>query len=133
YAKGHIRGSLALPGGQAVQRMDDFIALRGAPIVLAGQGEAPANLTAAWLSRMGCTDVAVLTGGLDGWTAAGGSLHAGSEPACPLGWERVRRMLRMVSVQELSRWLADDRGVLLLDVDHSANFRKGHLAGAHWL
>lgn len=133
YLKGHIRGSLALPGGQAVQRMDDFIALRGAPIVLAGQGEAPANLTAAWLSRMGCTDVAVLTGGLDGWTAAGGSLHAGSEPVCPLGWERVRRMVRMVSVQELSRWLADDRGVLLLDVDHSANFRKGHVAGAHWL
>ncbi len=133
YLRGHIGGSLALPGGQAVQRMDDFIALRGAPIVLVGEGEAPASLTATWLIRMGCQDVSVLAGGLGRWTAEGGSLHVGNETTLPLGWEQVRRSARMVSLSKLPQWLADEPDIQLLDVDHSANFRKGHIAGAQWL
>src|SRR5690606_2632358 len=71
YKNGHIAGSVALPGGQAVQRMDDFIALKRAPIVLIGAAEAQANLTGVWLRRMGCTNVAILEGGIQAWRDEG--------------------------------------------------------------
>src|SRR5690606_12986815 len=64
YQGGHIPGSLALPGGQAIQRMDDFIAIKQAPIVLISDGEALSAITGMWLHRMGCTDVSILEGGI---------------------------------------------------------------------
>lgn len=133
YVQGHIPGSLALPGGQAVQRMDDFIVLRNAPIVLIGQGEATANLTATWLKRMGCTDVSVLEGGLERWVSEGGRLDKGRGNASPLGWQQVQSAARMISAEDLNRLLHDNQGVHLIDVDHSANFRKVRVAGASWL
>ena len=33
YEKGHIPGSLNIPGGQAVQRADDFVAVKNSRII----------------------------------------------------------------------------------------------------
>ena len=105
YATGHVPGSLALPGGQAVQRADDFIAVRGAPIVLVDGREARANLTATWLRRMGFADVSVLAGGIDAWKASGRPTVTGRERAPPLGWDDAASAAPALSVADARRWL----------------------------
>jgi rhodanese-related sulfurtransferase len=131
YKRGHIAGSTALPGGQAVQRMDDFIALKHAPIVLIGAGEAQAGLAGVWLRRMGCTNVAILEGGIQAWHEEGRALERGSGRLQPAGFEQVCRNTESITVQDLSR-LLDAQAVLLLDVDYSVNYRRGHISSAQW-
>lgn len=131
YEAGHIPGFLCVPGGQVVQRSDDFIAVRGATVVLADQHEAQANLTAAWLKRMGYPDVAVLAGGLDAWRAGGGREEFGRLRGEPAGLGAATALVQRLSVDAFASALADVAAVL--DVDSSRHFRNGHLARAVWL
>ena len=68
YAAGHIPGSINVPGGQAVQRADDFVAVRNAPVVFISNDAARAVMTAYWYGQMGFPNVAVLEGGLNKWS-----------------------------------------------------------------
>lgn len=133
HLAGHIAGSIALPGGQVVQRADDFIAVRQAPIVLIDEGEARAHLTGTWLRRMGFPEVAVLAGGVAAWRAAGRALVPGRERHAPLGWDEARAAVAGLSAPACEAWLADHPDGLVLDVDSSVHFRQGHLARAQWL
>jgi rhodanese-related sulfurtransferase len=133
HLAGHIAGAIALPGGQAVQRADDFIAVRAAPIVLIDAHETRANLTATWLRRMGFPDVSVLAGGVGAWRASGRSLVPGRERGAPLGWQAASRATPSLSVDEARRWLAEGREARVLDVDGSVHFRRGHVPGAQWV
>lgn len=133
YRAGHVPGSVALPGGQAVQRADDFIALRSAPIVLLGDRGSQANLTAVWLKRMGYPDVSVLAGGIDAWRAAGGETEDGDGREAPMGWDSACAQARFISADALARRLAHPDGVVVLDVDYSRHYRKAHVPQAQWL
>ncbi len=132
YRKGHISGSIALPGGQAVQRTDDFIALKQAPIVLIGERDAQSCLAGIWLRRMGCTDVSILQGGITAWTAQGRALVQGGRKATPAGYHEACSQVQFVSANELKQRL-DAKAVHLFDVDHSVHFRKCHVPGAQWM
>jgi len=133
HVAGHIVGCTALPGGQAVQRADDFIAVRRAPIVLVDNREARANLTATWLRRMGFPDVSVLAGGIEAWRASGRTLVTGRERERPLGWEQAAARTPALSPFDFRRSLDEHTDALILDVDGSAHFRRGHVPGAQWL
>jgi len=134
YRAGHIPGSLALPGAQAVQRIDDFIPLKQAPIVLVAQREAQACLTGLWLRRMGCRNVSILSGGIDAWLAQGRALECGTGRVEPAGYRAARAQVRFTSAQVLAQRLATDPdAVRIFDVGHSVHFRRGHLPGAQWL
>jgi len=133
FVQGHIKGSIGLPGGQAVQRMDDFIALRQAPIVLVAEGEAASCITAVWLKRMGCGNVSVLRGGLKAWRREGRSLSTGKDRATPLGWDQIRAATQMITAAELSARLAAGMKTRVLNVDYSMRYRQGHVPGADWL
>ena len=61
YAAGHLAGFRSAPGGQLVQETDRFAPVRGALVVLAGDGGGRAAMTASWLAQMGW-EVAVLGG-----------------------------------------------------------------------
>src|SRR5712692_4875945 len=126
YAAGHVAGAVWAPGGQAVQATDEYVAVRAASIVLVCDGFARSVMTASWLRRMGFPDVAVLAGGLPAWTAAGGAVEREHPTAVPFGWEAARQRVARVEPGDLGTGL-------ILSVDQSDAYARGHVPGARWL
>jgi rhodanese-related sulfurtransferase len=123
YEAGHLPGAQHAPGGQLVQATDAWVAVRGARLVLTDDTEVRAITTAHWLLQMGW-DVYVLAGGIG---------HAGTETGMPpqrlLGLDGAAR--DTLSPQVLAAAL--ERGeAVAVDVDHSMDYRQGHLPGALW-
>jgi rhodanese-related sulfurtransferase len=122
YAAGHLRGFRNAPGGQLVQATDQYVAVRGATIVLHDNDGVRATMTAHWLIQMGWDKVFVLK-----HAAAADEMVGGAEPAVPLGTERIDPAV--ISAAELKA--RGDRGeVLLVDLDTSLRYRDGHIPGA---
>ena len=126
YAAGHVAGAVWAPGGQAVQATDEYVAVRAASIVLVCDGLARSVMTASWLRRMGLPDVAVLAGGLPAWAAGGGAVETGPPLAVPAGWETARARVAHVSPGDLGP-------ALIVSVDQSDAYVRGHVPGAWWL
>jgi rhodanese-related sulfurtransferase len=131
YAAGHIPGALWVPGGQAVQRTDDYVAVRKATIVFVDDGIARAVMTAAWFRQMGLRGC-VLRGGTRAWVESGQSLEKGMPVRSPFGLDRARAGVRFVRTSELAARLSEP-SLLVLDVGTSREFEVGHLPGARWL
>jgi rhodanese-related sulfurtransferase len=126
YGAGHIAGAVWSPGGQTVQATDEYVAVRAGTIVLACDGFARATLTAGWLKRMGFPDVAVLSGGVPSWTEAGGVVETGHPSPAPFGYEAARATVPAVKPGDLG-------DSLVLDVDTSDAYARGHVPGAAWV
>ena len=131
HVASHIPGTIALPGGQAIQRTDDFVAIRGAPVVLVDEHGVEANLTGTWLRRMGIANVAVLDGGIGAWREADGRLVEGRAREAPLGWDDAIRSIRVESPPACERRRLEG-DIVVLDVDSSRHYRVGHVPGARW-
>jgi len=132
YAEGHIAGSINVPGGQAVQRADDFVAVRNAPVVFISGDAARAVMAAHWYTQMGFPNVAVLEGGLESWRRSGEALVSGRRAATPLGFEAARAAVRSIGVDALRQSLAVP-SALLLDVGSSQEYESAHIPGAKWM
>lgn len=132
YAGGRVPGSLNVPGGQAVQRADDFIAVRNAKIVFISSESARAVMAAYWYGQMGFPNVAVLQGGLRAWSENGGKIEAGVLRIAPLGFEAAKRAARFIDAGALERKTRDS-SVLILDVGSSLDFEAAHVPGAKWI
>jgi rhodanese-related sulfurtransferase len=132
YEAGHVQGSLSIPGGQAVQRADDFIAVRNAQIIFISNESARAVMSAYWYRQMGFSNVSVLQGGLVAWSESGGKLESGAQPNEPLGFEAAKRAVHYVDARSLARTLHDS-SAFILDVGTSLDFETTHLAGAMWI
>jgi len=126
YGAGHIAGAVWSPGGQTVQATDEYVAVRAGTIVLACDGFARATLTAGWLKRMGFPDVAVLSGGVPAWTDAGGAMETGPASPPPFGYEAARAAVPAVKPGDLG-------DAVVIDVDTSDAYGRGHVPGATWL
>ena len=109
-----------------VRTADEYVAVRAASIVLVCDGFARSVMTASWLRRMGLPDVAVLAGGLPAWTADGGAVETGLPLAVPVGWETARARVARVSPGDLGP-------ALIVSVDQSDAYARGHMPGAWWL
>jgi len=133
YLSGHIPGFLWIPGGQAVQRADDYIAVRTGTVVFTCDRTARAIMSASWYRRMGFRDVRVLQGGTRAWVESGLTLEKGQPLKHPLGIERAREIVSFVSGQELASRPASSKDTLILDLSLSTEYRKGHLPGAAWI
>jgi len=131
YEAGHIDGTISLPGGQAVQRTDDFVLVRDATVVLIDQNEARAMMTGYWYRRMGMENVFVLKGGVDAWTAAGEKLVAGRQHPKPLGIDEAAKKVIKLKPAEIDQLLKAGKHVVL-DVGASLQYAAGHLPGAKW-
>ena len=131
FAGGHVPESINVPGGQAVQRADDFIAVRNGQIVFISNESARAVMAAYWYRHMGFSHLAALQGGLRGWVESGGILEKGSIRNEPLSFEAARRATRLDprGVEVKTR----DQSVLLLDVGTSLDFETSHIPGAKWI
>jgi rhodanese-related sulfurtransferase len=115
YAVSHQPGAVHAPGGQLVQGTDQWVAARGARLVLIDSELVRAPMTARWLRCMG-HDVYVL------------------EPGAEL-----RERPKAASLEHLPTVAALDPhtlgpGVLplVIDIRASADFATAHLPGAVW-
>lgn len=131
YQAGHIDGTISLPGGQAVQRTDDFVLVRDGTVVLIDQNEARAMMTGYWYRRMGMEKVFVLKGGVDAWTAAGEKLVAGRQHPKPLGYEAALKKVTRLNPADMDKHIRDSKPVVI-DVGASLQYGAGHLPGAKW-
>jgi rhodanese-related sulfurtransferase len=115
YRSGHRKGSYSAPGGQLVQGTDNWVAVRGARIVVVDDTGVRARMSAAWLRQMGNKDVFVADNALGSET--GGGL-ADLAPAAPT-----------ISVEMLAKW---EPGTAVIDLARSIDFRSGHIQHATW-
>ena len=133
YAAGHIPGFAWFPGGQAVQRADDTVAVKTGIVIFCCDGTARAAVTASWYRQMGFPNVYAVAGGTTAWKAAGKSLAAGTdEPVEPLV-AAARERVRQVAPSALAALLASSRPPAVLNVETSDRFAAGHVPGARWL
>ncbi len=132
YESGRLPGSSNVPGGQAVQRADDFIAVRNARIVFISNESARAVMTAYWYGEMGFPNVAVLQGGLRAWSEGGGKLDVGSLRNDPLGFEAAQRAAHFIDARALEGKTQNSL-LLILDVGSSLDFETAHVPGADWI
>ncbi len=65
FAAGHLPGATGAPGGQLVQATDEYLATRGARVVLADGDGIGATMTASWLIQMGWDACVLEPGWLD--------------------------------------------------------------------
>ncbi|MEO8204065.1 MAG: rhodanese-like domain-containing protein, partial [Betaproteobacteria bacterium] len=130
YVAGHVPGSIAVPGGLAIQRADEFVPVRAGRIIFIDRGEARAWLSAYWFRRMGFAEVHVLEGGIDAWAQGGGSLETGRGRGTPAGWEAARRLAHYATPDEVNAQIDDLR---IVNVDTSREFAKARLPRSHWV
>jgi rhodanese-related sulfurtransferase len=133
YVHGHVAGAAWIPGGQAVQATDDHVAVRAARIVLVCDGFIRSVMTASWLTRMGLPNVGVLAGGLPAWVDAGGEVETGHPTVVPFGYDRARALVRSVLPSALAAELDTGNQPIVIDVDQSDAYARGHVPGARWL
>ena len=132
YQSGHLPGSLNIPGGQAVQRADDFIAVRNAKIIFISNQSARAVMAAYWYRQMGFRDVQFVSGGLAAWRRDGGSVRTGAENHEPFGLKEAKKSVRLLTSSDTSTLLKRS-SVVLLDVGSSLEYEAAHLQSAKWI
>jgi len=118
YAADHVTGATHAPGGQLVQATDQWVAVRGARIVLSDDTGLRAANTALWLRGMG-HNVYVLRD-----DASTKNDLTGSELKEP------PLRLPVTTLDALPARLAN--GALLLDLSPGIDYRKDHIEGAVW-
>lgn len=136
YSDGHVAGALPLPGGQSIQRTDEFLPAPGRHVVLYDSGDIRAHLAGYWLKRMGFPRVSVLTGGIDRWREEGRPLETGrhAKPAIP-NETRLRETADFVDPVAMADLLRNGQvaaAPVVLDVRTSRDYRNGHVPGAKW-
>jgi rhodanese-related sulfurtransferase len=115
YRAGHRKGSHSAPGGQLVQGTDNWVAVRGARIVVIDDTGVRARMSAAWLRQMGHKDVFVADNALGAETGTGLADLAPQAPT--IGAETLAKR---------------EPGTAIIDLARSIDFRAGHIQHAVW-
>jgi rhodanese-related sulfurtransferase len=119
YLERHRPGFLSAPGVQLLQATESYIGSRNARIVLTDTLDVQAPITAAWLIRMGYSDVHVIGSSDASMSAVAAPRHAlrahlhGAPPG--------------IDVATLASGREDYR---ILDLADSRTYRAGHIPGA---
>lgn len=116
FAEGSLPGAQHTPGGQLVQATDQYLAVRGARIVVFDAEGVRAPVVASWLRQMGW-DACVLQEGINA-----ALMHQTPEVQTPV--------VSMLSDSGLASALA--QGAQAVDVRPGMRYRTGHIAGAQW-
>jgi rhodanese-related sulfurtransferase len=121
YEAGHAPGFVSAPGGQLVQATDEWVAVRGARLVLFDDDGVRARMAACWLKQMGW-DAAVV--GPDAVDLAEKGHRAPRRPALPdPGAAAID-----------ARAVAADRDAwTIIDLARSPTYLAGHIPAAHFV
>jgi rhodanese-related sulfurtransferase len=118
FAQGSLMGAQLTPGGQLMQAMDQYVAVRNARLVLFDSDGIRALTVASWLKQMG-HDVYVLERGM----RSGVGLSRGAALTLPA--------LESISALALAQKLEANE-VAVIDLQPSMQYRKAHVPGARW-
>ena len=118
YAAGTLDGAANAPGGQLLQATDQWIAVRGARILLFDGEGVRAPVIAGWLVQMG-HDASVLGRGVESGVRGPGTV--------PVALPEVPSMPAAELASAMARGDAS-----VVDLRASMAFRKGHVAGSMW-
>jgi rhodanese-related sulfurtransferase len=118
YAAGHPAGFISAPGGQLVQATDEWVAVRGARIVLYDDDGVRARMTGSWLAQMGW-ETAVLD------ATASLPVETGS-PAPPQPAPPEHAVIKPDE-------LPGDGGAVIIDLATSPLYQRGHIPGAWFM
>jgi rhodanese-related sulfurtransferase len=110
------------PGGQLIQATDQWIAVKGARLVLADDELVRAPVVAGWLRQLG-HEAYVLDGGIGAAAAL-----AWPQPSGPPAMAAPTP----VTAAELAPVLDDEASVQTIDLRPAMAFRKGHIARSQW-
>jgi rhodanese-related sulfurtransferase len=119
HAAGHPIGFLSSPGGQLVQATDEWVAVRGARLVLFDDLGVRALMTASWLVQMGW-DAVVLQP--DAIPADQPGIEPPNWPTLPDGGRPPWTPLQLAASE-----------AVVVDVGPSAEYLKHHVPGAHFV
>jgi rhodanese-related sulfurtransferase len=133
YEAGHPADAVWAPGGQVIQATDEYVGVRDSMIILTCDGFVRSVMTASWLQQMGFPRVRVLRGGLEAWIAAGGAVEKGQPAPAPFGYEAARAGAKTVAPRPLQAELGGGSAPLVIDIDESDAYARGHVPGAVWL
>jgi len=133
YLQGHIPGFSWVPGGQAVQATDNYVAVNDAIIVFACDGIVRASMTASWFRQMGYANACVLESGTTAWRKAGLALESGAPEVRPFGYEPEPQSIEMLTPEELDARQATGYEPLTIHVGTSDEFSAAHLPGSTWV
>ena len=117
FVEGHPAGFVSAPGGQLVQATDEWVAVRGARLVLFDDDGVRARMTASWLVQMGWEAVV-----LDEAT----SLPCKSGHPSPMRPEPPEPVSGYIHAADLALCL----DAVVLDLATSPVYQRGHIPGA---
>jgi len=121
FAAGHPAGFVSAPGGQLVQALDEWVAVRGARLVLFDDDGVRARMTASWLVQMGW-DAAVI--GPDVVEATESGVRAARRPPPPdIGAVAI-------GLDELA---GNPAAWTIVDLTRSPAYKAGHIPAAHFV
>ncbi len=116
HAQGSLPGAQHTPGGQLIQATDQYLAVRGARIVVFDAEGVRAPVVASWLRQMGW-DASVLREGVQ--AHLDNPVEKALAPQLPL-------------LDDAQLAAARAQGAQLIDLRPSMRYRAGHIAGARW-
>lgn len=122
FETGHLPGSQWAEGGQLVQGLDKWVAVRHGRIVLIDNDDGVrAAVSASWLNQIGWGKVFILA-----HTLSEEDLKTG--PVAPPLWH-TPPAAEMISVTD-ARALVESREIAVIDLATSLEYRAGHIPGA---
>lgn len=126
FTQRHLLYAANLPLSHVGLEVAARIPRAGAPVVVCDDGGGEAAAVALELTVLGCTDTAMLDGGIDAWAAAGGELYSGINVPSKLFGELVEEHFGTphVTAAELAGWLAEGRDLVVVDSRTRREFNR---------
>lgn len=121
FSAGHHADAVSAPGGQLIQETDRYVGVRNAVLVLTDDTGVRAQLTGAWLRRLGWPAVYALPG----TDRQPGLVSGPRQPRLP----DPAADTPFIDVSSLREKLRND-AVLPLDLSLSTAYQAGHIPGA---
>lgn len=132
HNRGHVPGSCPVPASELEWRLDGLLPRRAVRVVVVGDDDLAAHRAAHAIRRLGFTNVAVLTGGVEAWSGAGYDVHDGIHTMSKAFGEHVAhtRGTPMITADELRRRRESGEAVALVDCRPEPEFAALHVPGA---
>jgi len=131
FARSHLFWAVPCPLSVADLRAPLLLPRRGVRVVAVDAGGGEAERLARVLELLGCTDVAVLEGGIGAWAAEGGELFSGvNVPSKAFGeWVEHHYGTESIDAAELARRREAGMKMVVLDSRTYEEFRRMSIPG----
>ena len=128
----HLLMAACLPLGRIEVMIGDLVPRRDARIVWCDDGEGLADLAAARTAACGYTDIAVLTGGIAAWEAAGHRIYSGVHVPSKAFAEVVEHEAGTpyITAQELNALIEEKADIVIYDTRSYEEYHSNSIPGA---